>query len=257
MLKKYTFGNTKICSNFYKSAPFLPLDTIYKNERRTSFLLLNTHYFQPNKVGKMTARSNIDYTNYAPQFAGGVEFAYANSEINADMVSRCKIAYCDSNTSLPPNKVFSTRYLAGVDYEKLLEYLKNPNPNIQEYLKKILLRDAFLVWNIASRIEVENNIKDEKLSKDILLRYGNIFNEIANKNVHYTPDLMPYSFNFELVSAYISKNNTDLKTFYDIILNSYKLKKPENFEPKYYNNFIEKGKDDLRKYLGERGGIQL
>lgn len=218
MYKEWTFGETKAVSKFYYQEPFKPFDEIYGNKKRTSFLLLNTRYFEEGRIGRMSVQSDIDYSNYNPQQYGCIMEAYANGVIPEDIYNGCLLAYAGSLHGEPANEFRNLRYLGGVDYLRLMQMLSNNSPEVRAELKQIIYRDIFYVHNIMARYVAETRLENKELKLKVIKELGEWFNRTASLRLDFKPVVLPELSASSIIDSICKHENAN---FEDVFMRLY------------------------------------
>ena len=191
-IKQYARPEIKPYSRFYYSAPFEPLDKVYNNSERTSFLLLNTKYFDAESVRYLAKDITPDNKNpdYAPQSLGFMAYNYYSGVVPRRVFIAYNLAYLGLSQDTASNRMTNYRYIAGIDIEAMLKMARAAKLDhaLEERLISIIERDAYLINNIGIRLNIEAEpIKDAEKSK-YLGAFGHLFNETAKKPLNETPE---------------------------------------------------------------------
>lgn len=253
MYKEWTFGNTKAFPDFYYNEPFEALDKIYGNRERTSFLLLNTHYFQPNRIGRLSVRQNVNYQNFAPQQNGCVFEAYANGVIPKDIFYGCLFAYAGSLRGEPAREFRNLRYLGAVDYPALMAMMADSRPETRAKLKQIIYRDIFYTHNIMARYTAETALKNQDLSLRAIKELGALFNEVANQKLDFTPVIQPELAAASILNSVCQRDKIGIEEAFTRALNitMQERNKKSTLDPINYRMMF-KGFQNKIPYFGER-----
>ncbi len=232
-MREYTHGKTKVFPQYYYQKPFVPLDNVYQNPTRTSFLMVNQNLITPKEARWLIGKKESTAT-FGPGPLGMAKFEYYEGRLSPIVLAAIEQTYFDNDYAMQGTILKNLRNIVGVDYQNLMFYAQNKEA--ENLTLRILERDYYLLCNLAARAVVERIITGPSRA-NISIKLSEQFNKVARLPITYTPNFTTTLANEEYMLDFIHKNALSDAQIRDTIyraIDAFPLTKPS---PDFVSNW--------------------
>ena len=246
-MREYTHGKTKVFPQYYYKKPFVPLDDLYQNPSRTSFLLVNQNLISPKEARWLLGKKERTET-FGPSPSGVAKFEYFEGRLSPIVTAGIQQTYFDNDYAKQGTILNNLRFLVGVDYQNLMYYAERKES--ENLVLRILERDYYFLCNLAARVVIER-ITSNPTRSNASIKLSEQFNKVARLPLTYTPNFTTSLANEEFMLDFIQKNihsDAELRGSIYQAIDLFPLEKPS---PDYVTNW----RAYLDIHLREMNGI--
>lgn len=173
---------------------FHPLNELLDKKGDCSFLIVNANYFHPTNTQVSPPKWPYDNPWRPPEY-GKPLVLIADGKVPKDLAEMYKMTYSLDGKF---GKIADLGYLCVPDIEKICQYLSSNSSILQKQAMKIMQRDKSIIDMVYTALEIQDDIKNEKLRKQTMDSYFHA--------IWYGVCPLPLEYGINLPSVLINRN---------------------------------------------------